>query len=234
MRKIVPAALGMYLAAVGAARSQEGPAAEPGQLNMPVVSANQQLATTVADRLQHNANLKNFRVDVAVADGAAELTGRVTDSAQRDEVLRTVQAVPGIERVRDRLTLLEGTNVQTTQATTAQATMAQAAAPQAGLGGMPPEPLPIYAAAPGAMPNPHLQPPPLPPNAWPTYAPYNNVSRVAYPNLYPYQAWPFIGPMYPFPKVPLGWRSVSVSWRDGYWWYGREASGHDWWRIRYW
>jgi BON domain-containing protein len=218
----------MCLAAAGAARSQEGPAQiVSASQNVPVVSANQQLANTVADRLRHNANLKNFRVDVAVADGAAELTGQVTDAAQRDEVLRTVQSVPGVERVRDRMTMLEGPNVQTAQATS------QPAGP-APVGGMPPEPLPIYAAAPGAMPNPQLQPPPLPPNAWPTFAPYNNVSRVAYPNQYPYQAWPFIGPMYPFPKIPLGWRSVSVSWRDGYWWYGREASGHDWWRIRYW
>jgi hypothetical protein len=57
---------------------------------------------------------------------------------------------------------------------------------------------------------------------------------VGYPTQYPYEAWPFIGPMYPFPKVPLGWRAVTLRWQDGYWWYGREASGHDWWRIRYW
>jgi len=73
----------------------------------------------------------------------------------------------------------------------------------------------------------------MPPYAWPTYAPYNNVSRVAYPELYPPQAFPFIGPMYPFPKVPLGWRSVQLKWEDGHWWYGRTATGHDWWRVRY-
>ncbi len=64
-------------------------------------------------------------------------------------------------------------------------------------------------------------------------APYNNYSRVAYPTTYPYEAFPFIGPMYPFPKIPLGWRSVSLTWEDGCWWYGRKATGHDWWRIRY-
>ena len=73
----------------------------------------------------------------------------------------------------------------------------------------------------------------MPPYAWPTYAPYNNYSRVAYPEQVPYEAWPFIGPMYPFPKVPLGWRSIQLTWRDGYWWYGKYATGHDWWRIRY-
>jgi hypothetical protein len=52
--------------------------------------------------------------------------------------------------------------------------------------------------------------------------------------IYPYQSWPFIGPMYPFPKVPLGWRSIKLTWEDGHWWYARVGSGHDWWRIRYW
>jgi hypothetical protein len=91
--------------------------------------------------------------------------------------------------------------------------------------------MPIFQAPPG--PNPTMQPPPLPPYAWPTFAPYNNYSRVAYPLAYPYEQWPFIGPMYPFPRVPLGWRSISLTWEDGYWWYHRNPTGHDWWRIRY-
>jgi len=105
------------------------------------------------------------------------------------------------------------------------------------IGGMPQEPLSILPQHPGfhpGMPSPAVQPPVMPPNAWPTYAPYNNYSRVAYPNLYPYEAFPFIGPMYPYPKVPLGWRSIKLTWQDGHWWYGKEATGHDWWRIRYW
>jgi hypothetical protein len=94
------------------------------------------------------------------------------------------------------------------------------------------EPMPLQGAPPG-FPSAN-QPPPMPPYAWPTYAPYNNYSRVAYPNLYPYESFPFIGPIYPFPKIPLGWRSVTLSWEDGHWWLGRNATGHDWWRIRYW
>jgi hypothetical protein len=66
-----------------------------------------------------------------------------------------------------------------------------------------------------------LNPPRMPPYAWPTYAPYNNYSRVGYPSAYPYNAWPFIGPIYPFPKVPLGWRAVKLEWQDGYWWYSK-------------
>jgi hypothetical protein len=79
-----------------------------------------------------------------------------------------------------------------------------------------------------------LNPPKMPPYAWPTYAPYNNYSRVAYPTLYPPQSWPFIGPLYPFPKVPLGWRAVKLEWQDGHWWLSRYATPHDWWMLKYW
>ena len=81
--------------------------------------------------------------------------------------------------------------------------------------------LPIFQAP---APSPYdLNPPRMPPYAWPTYAPYNNYSRVAYPLAYPYNAWPFIGPCYPFPKVPLGWRSVKLELDDGYWWYQQDG-----------
>jgi hypothetical protein len=76
--------------------------------------------------------------------------------------------------------------------------------------------------------------PNLPPHAWPTYAPYNNMSRVAYPGSYPYQAFPYIGPFYPFPKVPLGWRKVVLEWDDGHWYLGRLRGPHDQWRVRFW
>jgi hypothetical protein len=94
------------------------------------------------------------------------------------------------------------------------------------------EPMPIWQ---GPNPSPYdVNQPKMPPYAWPSYAPYNNFSRVAYPTAYPYQAWPYIGPCYPFPKVPPGWRSVKLEWDDGYWWFSKVATKHDWWRLRYW
>ena len=95
----------------------------------------------------------------------------------------------------------------------------------------PVEPMPIFQAAPSPY---DLNPPKMPNYAWPTYAPYNNYSRVAYPTLYPYQSWPFVGPNYPSPKIPPNWRKVSLEWQDGYWWYGPHSNSHDWWRLRYW
>jgi hypothetical protein len=77
-------------------------------------------------------------------------------------------------------------------------------------------------------------PPKMPPYAWPTYAPYNNYSRVGYPTEYPANAFPYIGPFYPFPKVPLGFRAIKLEWEDGHWYYGRTATTRDWWKVRYW
>ena len=95
------------------------------------------------------------------------------------------------------------------------------------------DPLPVFAAP---QPGPYdCLDPKMPPYAWPTYAPYNNYSRVAYPLAYPYRAWPFIGPPYPFPKVPLGWRSGTLYWQDGPWYFSSStvANKCDWWRLRY-
>lgn len=95
-----------------------------------------------------------------------------------------------------------------------------------------PEPTPIY-NTPGMSPY-DLYPPKLPPYAWPTYAPYNNFSRVGCPEYYPAEAFPFIGPVSPFPKVPPGWRSVKLEWNDGFWYFSKLATKHDYWRLRYW
>lgn len=60
--------------------------------------------------------------------------------------------------------------------------------------------------------------PALPSHAWPSYAASPNYGAVAYPQQYSATAWPYIGPFYPYPQVPLGWRKVSLEWDDG-WWY---------------
>lgn len=60
--------------------------------------------------------------------------------------------------------------------------------------------------------------PVVPNNAWPTYANYPNYSQVAYPKQYGAGSFPYMGPFYPYPQVPLGWRKVTMEWHDGYWW----------------
>jgi hypothetical protein len=74
-----------------------------------------------------------------------------------------------------------------------------------GGGGMPPIPMR------GEGPN-------MPNYAWPSYAAYPNYAALQYPTQYSPTAWPYIGPFYPYPQVPLGWRRVSLEWDDGWWW----------------
>lgn len=57
----------------------------------------------------------------------------------------------------------------------------------------------------------------MPNYAWPSYAAYPNYAAVSYPKQYSASAWPFIGPFYPYPQVPLGWRRVALEWDDGWW-----------------
>ena len=59
--------------------------------------------------------------------------------------------------------------------------------------------------------------PQLPGYAWPSYAAYPNYAAVTYPQQYSPSAWPYIGPFYPYPQVPLGWRKVTLEWDDGWW-----------------
>ena len=60
--------------------------------------------------------------------------------------------------------------------------------------------------------------PNMPGYAWPSYAASPNYAAVQYPTQYSPTAWPYIGPFYPYPQVPLGWRRVSLEWDDGWWW----------------
>jgi hypothetical protein len=57
----------------------------------------------------------------------------------------------------------------------------------------------------------------MPGYAWPSYASYPNYAALTYPKQYSPTAWPYIGPFYPYPQVPLAWRKASLEWDDGWW-----------------
>jgi osmotically-inducible protein OsmY len=76
--------------------------------------------------------------------------------------------------------------------------------------------------------------PNLPQGAWPAYASYPNYAAVTYPKQYSASAWPYIGPFYPYPQVPLGWRKVQLEWDDGYWQLNfRPRTERWWWFMNY-
>ncbi len=79
-------------------------------------------------------------------------------------------------------------------------------------------PRPMYTAAAGGGVAPARYDQPRMPNyAWPSYAAYPNYAAVTYPKQYSPTAWPYIGPFYPYPQVPLGWRKVTLEWDNGWW-----------------
>jgi hypothetical protein len=100
----------------------------------------------------------------------------------------------------------------------AQARIAQPVQHEGAIEGMPGAPVPMYApgSAAGVAPA-RYDHPSMPGYAWPSYAAYPNYAAVTYPKQYSPTAWPYIGPFYPYPQVPLGWRKVTLEWDDGWW-----------------
>ncbi len=242
VRKLIPLAAAFGLWAGGPAMAQErGDSAA-------VQAANQKLADAVADKLRSAGVAKGAKVDINVQGGLVTLSGTVTSEQQHDEILDAMKKVPGLRRIESNLQAA-GAPVQRTggqfeggvgpvPGPGSPYAAPMPAGPGAGFGGPPagfaggPDPMPLNGMPAMAPVDPAG--PRLPPYAWPTYAPYNNFSRVAAPQAYPYNAFPYIGPYYPFPKVPLGWRKVVLEWEDGHWYYGKLSSPNDYWRVKFW
>jgi hypothetical protein len=220
-------------------------AKEPSRLKLvdktPVqtVSSNQQLADSVANQLRASGLGAGANIHIATNNGSVELSGTASSADHAQKIAQKVSSISGVLKVIN--------GIQTQPITQVSNPLEAANLPPTNLGAMPynvspvmpimmggggtPEPIPV------AAPNfPQVDPngPSLPNHAWPTYAPYPNYSRVAYPEAYPYNAYPFIGPFYPFPKVPLGFRSIKLEWEDGHWYYGKISTPHDYWRVRFW
>jgi hypothetical protein len=234
------------LAAVGAVSASVAVAQDAPKAKMPTevsASANQKLAEKVAKELAALPGTAD--VKVYTEGGTVTVAGTCKEESHKSGILQAVRVIDGVSLVRDGLkvesAVAAGMPVKQAQAfgggpreMAMPSAMPPSGTPIPGLpfgpvGGDPSvEPLPLGPAG-GAMGG----PPPLPNHAWPTYAPYPNMSRVAYPSAYPYNAFPYIGPFYPFPKVPLGWRSATLSWEDGHWWLGRKQTPSDYWRVKF-
>jgi len=101
-----------------------------------------------------------------------------------------------------------------------------------------PAPMPSYAGPAygpsGASSSAIYNQPGLPNYAWPTYAQYPNSAAVSYPSQYSASAFPYIGPFYPYPQVPLGWRKAQLEWDDGYWHLNFSPRTERWWWFLDW
>ena len=188
----------------------------------PAMSPNQATANAVASALKSSRSLSAYRLEIETNDGVVTLSGTVANGTQKREALTLASKVAGVTSVVDQVRVMDA-RVRPAQyqvamgnhfgggaameAAPAYAAGAPVAAPDGSP--MPEGPAVVGHSAGGAnMPN----------YAWPSYAPAGNFSAVGYPTAYPWQAWPNIGPFYPYPEVPQDWRAVTLRWDDGIWW----------------
>jgi osmotically-inducible protein OsmY len=204
-----------------------------GEQGMDRAAADQQTAQQIAGQFRSGGKLKNYRIGVTVQDGTARLNGTVTNKQQMAQAVNIAKQTRGVTNVINELTLGQpAANNSVQQAGYAPGVPAR----PAGYEGMAAEnmnanaamgayndagphgaPIPAYGFGPGSPAPAHYDEPNMPNHAWPSYAAYPNYAGVTYPRQYSPTAWPYIGPFYPYPQVPLGWRKVTLEWDDGWW-----------------
>ena len=209
---------------------------------VPAGQDNTAMANQVASSLSQ-VGLVGYDIEIRVNNGVATLAGEVATVGQRQAAGAAAQQTPGIRSVNNQLKV-SGPITQTAHSPEAMGypgspqmmqMQGQGMPPQLmgpGGPGMPPQMMQTGYMQPGMQPgmdpsmmnpsamgyaptsfnNPHL-----PSHAWPSYAQYPNSAAVSYPTQYSASAWPYIGPFYPYPQVPMGWREVSLEWDDGQW-----------------
>ena len=197
------------------------------QAPAPAISQNQATANAVASSLKSSRTLSAYRIEIETNNGVVTLAGMVPNASQKREALALANKVKGVTGVVDQIRVMDA------RVRPAQYQMAMG---HHGRGGGAVEAAPTYDGAsmgsapvnapdgspvpegPAGVGIPSGAGPNQPNYAWPSYAPAGNFSAVGYPTAYPWQAWPNIGPFYPYPEVPQDWRAVTLRWDDGIWW----------------
>ncbi|MCP4784298.1 MAG: BON domain-containing protein [Fuerstiella sp.] len=171
-------------------------------------SQNQQTAQQIADALER-VGLTGYEIEIRFEDGIATLAGDVATAEQLQVARIAASTVKGVNEVRIRLQAT-GPIAQASFVPQGRPMPPVSQASMAMMAGMQATPTAMGTA--GAYSNPQL-----PKHAWPSYAQYPNSAAISYPKQYSASAWPYIGPFYPYPQVPMGWREVSLEWDDGHW-----------------
>lgn len=202
------------------------------------IARNQEMAQKIASELG-KSGLSGYDIEVRYQDGRAQLGGFVASAEEARQAYIVASNVDGVHQVQNALRVKPtgqpgqpGPQGQMGPGGPMQAGMPggmpmQGGMPMAGPGQINPA---SFQGSPSMMPiaPPHGQMPPaasgavyggsnLPEYAWPAQAQYPNYAAIQYPKEYSASAFPYIGPFYPYPQVPLGWREVSLEWDDGYW-----------------
>ena len=183
---------------------------------------------------QKNGHLRNFELDISTVGGEVWARGVVATPEQKQLVLGTAQDTPGVRKVIDDVTVsgrvrqvsneVAGPSSMPVVGNGAPRAFAPSALTNGSVGGVqapamggPMAPVPMQGGPGYGGGTPRYDQPNLPNYAWPSYAAHPNYAAVTYPKQYSASAWPYIGPFYPYPQVPLGWRKVALEWDDGLW-----------------
>ncbi|MBM3971132.1 MAG: BON domain-containing protein [Planctomycetes bacterium] len=223
---------------VAAVRQAEKAQQEIQQVSNTAPPTNQEMAEGIAAALG-KAGMSGFDLEVRFEDGHAVIGGAVANPAQRARITQVVSNLNGIETVDNKVTVSPhaarhqaGPVPYASQAAYGpgpmRAPIHPAAFQQEGEpmgGGMPMPPIPMGRSNAGQV----YDSPNLPNYSWPTYAQYPNSAAISYPKEYSASAWPYIGPFYPYPQVPLGWRSAQLEWDDGRWNLNFRSRTEKWW-----
>jgi hypothetical protein len=210
-------------------------------------------AEQIATILRDSGQMQNYSVGVKYKSGTVWLSGKVANDQQMQTALDVVGDIEGVRQIVNNMAVgskpgakgsAKGSkNVRASAiepATAKSSSMKRAASTDGDVAPAGYHHLPGHRAArvvgpsaavlapvggqgvqPAAYDQPHM-----PNYAWPSYAASPNYAAVTYPKQYSATAWPFIGPFYPYPQVPLGWRKVSLEWDDGWWFLDFQDRNH--------
>lgn len=206
--------------------ANEEPSASPADINV---------TSEVLGRLgkaRADGRLRNFDIDVSTVDGEVWTRGYVATPEQKQLVLGTIQRIPGVRKVIDDVSVTGNVRRASNEVPApssmpvvgsgAPRAFAPSALANGSMGGVPMQggamaPVPMQGGPGYGGGAPRYDQPNMPNYAWPSYAAAPNYAAVTYPKQYSASAWPYIGPFYPYPQVPLGWRKVALEWDDGLW-----------------
>jgi osmotically-inducible protein OsmY len=185
---------------------------------------NQKTAEKIAKALS-SAGLSGYDIEIRYQNGVVQLAGNVSSPQQWQNVMQVVSQVSGVRGVDSQITIQgqpvprgpvspAGYQPAPGQPAPGQPAPGQPAPGQPAPGQSGPQGFghPGQGAAQTVYNMPHL-----PDYAWPAMASYPNSAQISYPQQYSASAWPYIGPFYPYPQVPLGWRKAQLEWDDGQW-----------------
>ncbi|MBT4692196.1 MAG: BON domain-containing protein [Planctomycetaceae bacterium] len=182
--------------------------------------------------LKDSGKLENFNVQISVSGGTVWMKGFTADEAQLATILGIAEGTDGVGKVVNDMIIREPASFQIAsvaqaparafgvEAAPQPAVVSQATAMTAPVVSAPTQMM----ATPSGIAQARYEQPNLPAYAWPSYAAAPNYGQVNYPKQYSASAWPYIGPFYPYPQVPLGWRKVSLEWTDGWWFLDFESN----------